>query len=126
MRKRLGDKRVDIWGDTARCVTLPGVTFTPRHDATKRELMRMLSRSNIPATCEVKGLGDEDCNGRMRRRLNEFGDFLTVVVGNTTSCRMMVISCWMQWLPAGWIWWSARLDSTVCTGRLKRVCIKGS
>ena len=26
-------------------------------------------------------LGDEEGNGRMRRRLNEFGDFLTVVVG---------------------------------------------
>ena len=52
----LGDRRVDLWGDEVRCVTLAGTTFTPRHDWTKMELMRMLGWSQIPASCEVRGL----------------------------------------------------------------------
>ena len=52
----LGDRRVDLWGDEVRCVTLAGATFTPRHDWAKMELMRMLSLSQIPASCEVRGL----------------------------------------------------------------------
>ena len=50
----LGDRRVDLWGDEVRCVTLAGTTFTPRHDWAKMELMRMLSWSQIPASCEVR------------------------------------------------------------------------
>ena len=52
----LGDRRVDIWGDEVRNVTLAGTTFTPRHDWSKMELMRMLGWSQIPASCEVRGL----------------------------------------------------------------------
>ena len=52
----LGDKRVDRWGDEVRCATLAGTTFTPRHDWTKMEVMRMLGWSQIPASCEVKNL----------------------------------------------------------------------
>ena len=39
----LGDRRVDVCGDEVRNVTLAGTTFTPRHDWTKMEVMRMLS-----------------------------------------------------------------------------------
>ena len=47
---------MDLWGYEVRCVTLVGTSFTPRHDWTKMELIRMLSWSQIPASYEVQGL----------------------------------------------------------------------
>ena len=52
----IGGGRVDEWGDVVRCVTLPGGSWTIRHDKTKAEIMRMLRWGGIVSTCEVTGL----------------------------------------------------------------------
>ena len=54
--ERIGEGRVDLWGDTVKCQALPGGSWTIRHDRTKAEIMRMLGWSGIVASCEVAGL----------------------------------------------------------------------
>ena len=54
--EKIGNGRVDLWGDTVKCQHLPGGSWTIRHDRTKAELMRMLGWSGIVASCEVGGI----------------------------------------------------------------------
>ena len=54
--KKIGSSKVDEFGDVVNCETLPGGTWTSRHDKTKAELMRMMRWGGIVSSCEVTGL----------------------------------------------------------------------
>ena len=54
--ERIGESKVDLWGDTVKCEALVGNSWSVCHNRTKMELMHMFGWSGIPATCEVSGL----------------------------------------------------------------------
>ena len=54
--ERVGDSRVDLFGDNVLCQSLPGDGWRIRHDRIKTELMSMMRWSGMVATCEVWGL----------------------------------------------------------------------
>ena len=54
--ERIGDRKVDEFGDALRCKALAGGGWTIRHDRTKVEVRSMLDWSGILATCEVTGI----------------------------------------------------------------------
>ena len=54
--ERVGNGRVDLFGDEVRCQNLPGGNWTTRHDRLKMELMTMFDWAGVTATCEAWGL----------------------------------------------------------------------
>ena len=54
--ERVGNSRVDLFGDNVLCQSLPGDGWRIRHDRIKTELMSMMRWSGMVATCEVWGL----------------------------------------------------------------------
>ena len=56
MGQRVGKGKVDLFGDTVLCQSLPGDDRRIRHDRIKQEIMSMMGWSGLVATCEVWGL----------------------------------------------------------------------
>ena len=54
--ERVGNGKVDLFGDSVLCQNLPGDGWRIRHDRIKQEIMSMLGWSGVVATCEVWGL----------------------------------------------------------------------
>ena len=52
----VGTGKVDLFGDTVLCLTLPGDGWRIRHDRIKQEIVSMLGWTGMVATCEVWGL----------------------------------------------------------------------
>ena len=54
--ERVGESRVDMFGNNVLCAALPGDGWRIRHDQIKSELMRLMKWAGMVVTCEVWGL----------------------------------------------------------------------
>jgi hypothetical protein len=93
--ERVGNGKVDLFGDSVLCQNLPGDGWRIRHDRIKQEIMSMLGWSGVVATCEVWGLfkhlipqnkqGSEEVNKQRQVMIPDFRIQLSSQTGQSEA-----------------------------------------
>ena len=93
--ERVGNGKVDLFGDSVLCQNLPGDGWRIRHDRIKQEIMSMLGWSGVVATCKVWGLfkhlipqnkqGSEEVNKQRQVMIPDFRIQLSSQTGQSEA-----------------------------------------
>ena len=93
--ERVGSGKVDQFGDSILCQSLPGDGWRTRHDRIKQEIMGMMGWSGMVATCEVWGLfkhlvpqnrqGSEEVNKQRQVMIPDFRIQLSSQTGQSEA-----------------------------------------